>query len=151
MSITHSLRRVSCPRNLVDAAVEVDVLLYGEVFVEGETLAHVADVFLDLFPRSRITSNPATVPVPLVGRKDAAQHADGGRFAGTVGPEKTEDLPLLDLEADLVHGDEVAELLGDVRESDGWFFSAHGVSPRRKSLSFRSSFQPMAICLSFRT
>ena len=40
-----------------------------------------------------------------------AEHPDGGRLAGAVRPQEPEDLTLRHLEADLVDGLEIAEML----------------------------------------
>ena len=73
---------------------------------------------LDLF-RLRRDIEAATVALPGGRRKQSAQDADGGRFAGAVGPEESEDLALRDLERDVVHGDEIAEALHQVLDVDG--------------------------------
>ena len=105
-------------RDLVDAAEEIYVLLHRQVFVEGETLAHVADLLLDIlrFADDVETGHP---PLSTAGFKDAAEHADGGRFPRPVGAEKSEDLPLPDVEAHPVHRDEIAEALREVTQGDG--------------------------------
>ena len=41
------LLRAALARHAVDVGVEIDVLHHGEVRIEAEALAHVADVFLD--------------------------------------------------------------------------------------------------------
>ena len=41
------------------------------------------------------------------GRENAAEHADGGRFARPVGPQETEDFAPVDLEADAIDGHEL--------------------------------------------
>ena len=94
---------------VVDAAVEADVLADGEVFVEREALAHVADVALDRFARRVATSCPATVARPRRRRQQAGQHPDRRRLAGAVRAEKAEHLAGAHVEGDAVDGGEAAE------------------------------------------
>src|ERR1035437_4179475 len=61
----------------IDAAVEIDILLYGEVLVERELLAHVADVGLDLFRLGpHIESRHGSGATRR--RQNPGQHADCG-------------------------------------------------------------------------
>ena len=106
------------PRDAVDAAVEVDVLLDGEVLVEREFLAHVADVGFDLFGLGADIEAGHGARA-AAGAEDAAEHADGGRLARPVRAQEAEDLALLDLEADAIDGHEVAEPLFQVVDHDG--------------------------------
>ena len=100
-------------RDAVDAAVEVDVLLDGEVLVEREPLAHVADVGLDQLGLRADVEAGHGAPA-AAGGENAAEHADGGRFAGPVGSQETEDFALGHLEADVIDGHETAEPLFQV-------------------------------------
>ena len=49
-----------------------------------------------------------------VGQGDADEHLDGGRLAGAVGAEQSDDLALGEAERDPVHGSEGAIVLGEV-------------------------------------
>ena len=62
------------------------------------------------------------------GPEQAAQDADGGGFARTVGAKEAEDFARARLEADVVDGDKGAEPLGQVLDHDGGFiwFMMHG-------------------------
>ncbi len=70
---------------------------------------------------SRMMSKPPTRPSPLVGSKQAVEHADGGGFARPVGPQEAENLPPVDLKADVVHRDEVPEMPGEILDDNGFF------------------------------
>ena len=59
----------------------------------------------------------------------AAEHPDGGRFSRSVRPEEAEYLPLLDLQADIVHGDEITERAAQVLYLDGYLDIIHPVPP----------------------
>ena len=48
------------------------------------------------------------------GKEQAAHELDGGRLAGAVGPEEGEHLAAHDLQTQVVDGDLVAVMLGDV-------------------------------------
>ena len=51
---------------------------------------------------------------PEVGVKQAAQHADGGRFPRAVGSQEAEDLALLHRQGNVIHRHEGAEGLHQV-------------------------------------
>ncbi len=80
-------------RHAVDVGVEVDVLHHGQVGIEAEALAHVADLFLDrLGLPDRV---PPHDPGFAGGRvHDGGEQAHGGGLAGAVRPDQAEDLPL---------------------------------------------------------
>ena len=104
----------------VDPAEEVQVFLGGQVLIEGEALGHVADVLFDpvVFPDDVEAAHPA---LAAGGQQQAVQHADGGGFARAVGPQKAEDLPLLHLEADVVHRLKSPEMAGEILDDYGRF------------------------------
>src|SRR5690606_34575427 len=58
-------------------------------------------------------------------RQEPGEHLHGGGFAGPVGAEKAQHFPLLDLEAQAVHGRVLRKTLGQVSYFD------HGLSPAR--------------------
>ena len=102
----------------IDAGVEVDVLLDGQVLVERELLAHVADVGLDFLGlRADVEAGDAAAAAGR--RQDPAEHADRRRFARSIGPQETKDLAAVDLEADLVHRHEAAEAALELVDADG--------------------------------
>ena len=104
----------------VDPAEEVQVFLGGQVLIEGKALGHVADVLFDpvVFPDDVEAAHPAGA---AGGQQQAVQHADGGGFARAVGPQKAEDLPLLHLEADVVHRLKSPEMAGEILDDYGRF------------------------------
>ena len=61
---------------------------------------------------------PRQVPRALVGREQAAQHADGRGLAAAVGAEKAADLAALDLDADMVDHRARAEALDQAAHVD---------------------------------
>lgn len=76
----------------VNAGVEPDVLPHLQVFVQGEFLAHVADVpfYLFVLPRDVESRHRAR---SRSGTAQAAEHAHCGGLARAVGTEESEDLP----------------------------------------------------------
>src|SRR5204863_8541046 len=105
-------------RHLVDARVEGQVLVDGEVVVEREPLRHVADRGLDAF--GLVTEIDAEHPaVPLARLEDAAQHAERRRLARPVGPEKPVELAPADLQIEMIDGDDLAETPREATGLDG--------------------------------
>ena len=95
----------------VPAAVEAEVLVRGQLVIEGELLRHIADHAFDLLQVARhIQAGDARLTV--AGPEQAAEQADDGGFAGAIGTQETEDGALADLEADVVNGSEVAKPFG---------------------------------------
>src|SRR5690606_12868469 len=77
-------------RHAVDARVEVEVLLDGQVLVQAEALGHVADALLDALGLAHdVVPHDAAAAGGRV--EDAAQHADGRRLARAVRPQHAED------------------------------------------------------------
>ena len=95
----------------VDAAEKGEVFLPGQVLIEGKTLGHVTDVVFDLgvFPDDVEAPHPA---LAAGGQQQPVEHADGGGFARPVGPQEAENLPPVDLKADVVHRLEIPEMRG---------------------------------------
>jgi hypothetical protein len=50
---------------------------------------------------------------------EPGDHAQGGRLAAARRPEHREELALGDVEVDIAHGDELAELLRDALQAHG--------------------------------
>ena len=104
-------------RHVVDVGVEVEVLHHGQVGVQPETLAHVADVFLD---RLGLADDVPAGHPGVAGRRvhDGRQQPHGGRLAGAVGPDQAEDFPLRHVEVQIDHGGQIAERLRQVFRAD---------------------------------
>ena len=96
-----------------DIGVEGDILPHGQVRVEAETLAHIADLALDPFgPGRKYTAQylqPAFLRI-----EDTGQHAQGGGLAGTVGADQAKELSLGDGEGQAIHGGQLAEATCEV-------------------------------------
>ena len=90
---------------VVDAAVQLDVLGDRQVLVQGEPLAHVADVALDdLALGEDVAADDARLPAAR--RQQPGQHPDRRRLAGAVGAEESEDFAFAHVERDAIDGDE---------------------------------------------
>jgi len=61
---------------------------------------------------------PENASRPGSGRREAEQELDRRRLARPVRAEKTEDFPAADLEGQPIHGDDVAEPLGQALDLD---------------------------------
>src|SRR5262249_8476163 len=107
-----------------DRAEEGEVLLDGQIEVEGELLAHVAEPAFPGFGVLGDIERPTrTARGSAFGehrgraggrREEPGEHPDRGRLPGAVRTEEAQDLPLRHLEADVVHGDERVELACEV-------------------------------------
>ena len=105
-------------RQPVDAAVKGDILCYGQVFIEGKFLAHVADIFLDqLGLGGNIKASHLAVTTAWF--QNAAQHPDGSGFSSAVGTKETEYFPFWHRQADLVDGNKIAKATGHPCKGDG--------------------------------
>ena len=66
----------------------------------------------------------------LVGEVDAGEHVHQGRFAAAILTQQGEDLAAVDVQPDLVVGNDLAiEAFGDVAHGDGGRFVVHGKPP----------------------
>ena len=104
--------------NFVDTTVEVDVLLHGEVIIEGELLGHIADDLLDLLGLGHYIE---AFHMSLAGGwpEKAAEHPDRGGFPGSIGAKKPEDLSPVHLKADVVNGYKGTEDLDELVDLNG--------------------------------
>jgi hypothetical protein len=50
--------------------------------------------------------------------REAAQHSNGGRFAGSIRPEKTKDRAGLDCQREILHGMDVTVALAQMMKRD---------------------------------
>ena len=98
------------PAQAVDAAEKAQVLRDGQVLVEAEPLAHVADAALHrLGVPGHVHSEDAGAA--RGGPQQAAEHPDDGGLSGAVASEQAEDFPFLHRQRQIVHGPEGAEAL----------------------------------------
>ena len=103
---------------VVDAGVEAQVLVDGQVLEQRELLAHVADAALGpLGVGDDVLAEDADA-ARLRGDR-AGEHADRRGLAAAVGAEEAEDLAASHVEVDAVDGGEVAEALGQAAHGDG--------------------------------
>jgi hypothetical protein len=127
------LERVSDPLlqhivfQAVRPAIESKILQHRQVIVQTEALRHIADARPD-FRRVFDHRDAQDFHCPGGRSQQPEHHADGGRLAGAVGAQETEDLPTSDLEVDPRHGSEVAEAFGQATSYDGEVVPFHTVS-----------------------
>src|SRR4029079_19225966 len=104
-------------RDPVEAGGVAEVLPPRQVAVEADAVGQVADPPLDLERlASRSERDHASLSVGRLGQPE--EHEDRRRLAGAVLPEQAEDLAGLDLEIEVVDGDEIAVLLGQTAGPD---------------------------------
>src|SRR5690606_34568620 len=87
------------PLQAVDAAEQADVLVHGEILIEREPLAHVADVALDRLALG-VDVEARDPGDSGGGREKSGEHPDRRRLARAVRAEKAENLPDAHLEGD---------------------------------------------------
>ena len=101
----------------VEAGVELDVLPDRQTLVEAHLLAHVAD---PVAHAPGVTDHVDAVDLdrPLRRPEKPDQHPDRRALPRAIGAEKGEDGPRLHLDAEVIHGGEVAEPLGEAARAD---------------------------------
>ena len=98
--------------NAAYSAEKRQVVLDGHISVEGHSLRQVADV-PPRFQGSGHRVVPGDAGRPSGRRQVAGENAHGRSLAGAVGPQKTDDLALLDVERNIVNGEVVAVVLAE--------------------------------------
>src|SRR5580704_705856 len=93
----------------VGAAEEIEVLDDRELAVKRKLLGDITNLLPGRGPRGvQIDSRDAQRAAGS--GEQAAQHAERGRLAGSVGAQKAEDLAAVNLEADMIDRGERSEL-----------------------------------------
>ncbi|MNR32820.1 hypothetical protein D3C85_1504420 [compost metagenome] len=95
----------------VNAGEKAQVLLDGQVAVEGKLLRHVAQV-LARFAGADFQIHIQHQRFARCRHQQAAHHFERGGFPGAVRSEQTENLPALDGKIDVICRREIPELLG---------------------------------------
>jgi hypothetical protein len=113
----HRLGGARRARQAVDARDEFQILAHRKILVETEVLRHVADARLDLCGFGADVEAEAGAAA-LVGREQAAQHADGGGLARAVGAEEAEDRAAPDLHRQVADDHSPAERFGQAAHVD---------------------------------
>ena len=123
------------PAEVEQRAEEHEVLAAGEVLVDGRVLAGEADRLADaLGVLDHVEA--ADAGVAGVGDEQGGQDADGGRLAGAVGAEHTEDGAASDGEVDALQRLRLAEVLDEALGLD------HQVLCHGSSLQGRADSPP---------
>ena len=110
----------------VDASEKLDVLPHLQVGIEGELLAHVADVPLDLL---LLVDDAVPRDIALSGCRTAqsAENAHRRGLAGPVRTQKTEYLPLAHFKGDVIHRGEIPELFDQMGDTHSLYVLVHNV------------------------
>ena len=105
-------------RQIVHGGEKLQVLLHRQVFVQRELLRHVADALLQ---RLGLFGNAQAQHFHFARarRQQAAEHAQRGGFARTIGAEEAIDLAARHHQVHVVHRDQRTEALGQSARADG--------------------------------
>src|SRR4051812_11326854 len=125
------------PREIVNAAVQPDILADGEVLVERELLAHVPDAAFDPLALGRDVV-PRHASRPGARCEKAGENTDGRGLAGTVGAEESEDLTDADVERDVIDRGEGAEATRELPRFDGVLARGRGGHAARSGSPIRA-------------
>src|SRR5450830_1473635 len=104
-------------RHAVDATEEAQVFDHTHIVVKRKFLRHVADAPAHCLRILRHV-DARNQCAPGTGAQQTAEDTDQGRFASTVGTDKTHDFAARHGEADVVNGDEGAEALDQSVDDD---------------------------------
>ena len=104
-------------RQPIEPGVEIQVAPHADLAIEGEGLGHKPQALAQgrVLGRHRLTEDPGLAGA---GWQQPSQHAHGGRFAAAVRTEKTKDLPWMNVQADVRHGDEVPKAATEPQGAD---------------------------------
>src|SRR3954469_25508184 len=126
------------PRNVIEHAVQLEVLVGRQVAVEARVLKydpepppHVVWMLtrIDAVERNR----------PARRRQQRGQHLDGRRLAGAVGPEEREDLPFGNVERDVIDGFHLAERLDQIMNVN------HAAAPQAERNTNTAAGEPVKL------
>jgi hypothetical protein len=104
-------------RHVIGAGEKAKIFQDREVAIQTEALRDVAKLgahFLALFP----CVHPFDSRVSAGWMRETAQHSHGGRFAGSIRPEKTKDRTRLDCQREVLHGMDVTVALAQMMKHD---------------------------------
>jgi hypothetical protein len=93
--------------------MKTEVLVTGEIFIEGGILKHKADGTSDLFSLSQ---DIISIDICFATRRTEkrAKHIDGGGFTCPIWSQKTEYLALYYIERDTIYCNQLTELFRQV-------------------------------------
>ena len=120
----------------IRAAEEPQVLLHRQVGVERKLLCHVSDAPARRCGRGAQVET-GDVQSARRGRKQAAQHPEGGGFSRAIGAEQAENLAPGNRERHVMHGDEAAEAAREVLHGDHGFGRCRGGDCRDRRVARR--------------
>lgn len=124
--------RLTAVRYAKHAGDEVQVLFDAEVVPEGKPLGHVAYLGFDLDAVFHDVQ-PQAGSLSAVRGEQAAEHADGGGFAATIGTEKAENFTFPHLQGQILYNVLVSEMFVEPTDID---------REGRIHVTFRSSAHP---------
>src|SRR5215213_7725308 len=104
-------------RHVVGAREKAKIFQDCEVAIQAEALSDVAKLgahFLPLFPGVH-TFDGRT---PTGWMREAAQHSHGGRFTGSIRPEKSKDCARLDCQREVMHSMDVTVAFAQMMKRD---------------------------------
>ncbi len=104
-------------RDLVGSSEKVEVLPHFDVVVDAEEVRHVADDGAD---RLGLADDVEAGDGRRSGRgaQEGGEHLDRRRLPGAVGADEAEDIPLFQVEAEVIHRDQCLILLAQLLDCD---------------------------------
>ena len=105
------------PRHVISAGEKAEIFQDREIAIQAKALRDVAELgahFLPLFPCVHSLDGGS----PAGWMREAAQHSHGGRFTGSIGPEKTKDRACLDCQREVLHGMDVSVAFAQMTKRD---------------------------------
>src|SRR6185437_8274494 len=104
-------------RYVISAGEKAKIFQDREIAIETKALRNVAELgahLLPLFPC--VHSFDGRVPTGWM--REAAQHSHGGRFAGSIRPEKTKDRACLDCQREALHSMDLTVAFAQMMKRD---------------------------------
>ena len=104
-------------RHVISAGEKAKIFQDREIAIQAKALRDVAELgahLLPLFPCVH-SFNGCT---PADWMREAAQHSNSGRFAGSIRPKKTKDRAGLDCQREILHGMDVTVALAQMMKRD---------------------------------
>ena len=118
-----------------ERAVEADDFTGGHMLIEVGAFGQVGDLLLDVNIAGGLAEDTDGAGA---GEDQAKQGLDGGRLPGAVGAEEAEDLALIDIQADVVDGDDAAVLLDEMVDLNRLRVARVGIGGGRRRLRSRA-------------
>ena len=97
--------------------MQLQILAHGQLFIQRKRLRHITHAHArgDVACIDRLAEEFGRAFSRI---EKAGEHLHGGGLAATIGTEKAKNFPFFNFEADMIHGGEIAETLGQSMRLD---------------------------------